>query len=116
MIFSAMFSRISPRFTKYSCNRLSPFPATHPENAPVTPFLATHPKLVVCKSFACDTSEKIGGVPPAAQPSVRISLSRAKLLAADAGAIIHLQVRERVSARTSGCGTRVTGDRHGFAR
>ncbi len=36
---------------------LSPFPATDPKNAPVTPFIATLPKSLDFNSFACHTSE-----------------------------------------------------------
>jgi hypothetical protein len=48
--------------TSQRSNVLTPFPATHPQNAPVTPFPATHTGLASCKSFACHTSEKNGGV------------------------------------------------------
>src|SRR5882762_2919957 len=40
---------------------LSPFAATHPEIARVTPFPATHTNSPVPKSFPCHTSEKQGG-------------------------------------------------------
>jgi hypothetical protein len=36
---------------------LSPFPATHPRNSPITPFLATLPKSLDLKPFRCHTYE-----------------------------------------------------------
>src|SRR6266849_2536929 len=41
---------------------LTPFPATHTQNAPVTPFAATHTKSTSRNSFPCHTSEKTRGV------------------------------------------------------
>src|SRR5712664_52158 len=61
MVSSTMFSRLVSLCTKPLAKSLSPFTATLPQNAPVTPLPATHPKLGPCKSFACHTSEKHGG-------------------------------------------------------
>src|SRR5216684_2392881 len=41
---------------------ITPFLATHPQNAPLTPFLATHPKPPSRKPFVCHTSETPQGV------------------------------------------------------
>jgi hypothetical protein len=40
---------------------LSPFPATHTKNVPVTPFAATHTKMPSRKSFPCHTYKELGG-------------------------------------------------------
>ena len=60
MVSSIMFSRLVSLCTKPLAKSLSPFTATLPKNAPVTPLPATHPKLGRCNSFACHTSEKQG--------------------------------------------------------
>src|SRR6266478_6021182 len=41
----------------------TPFPATHPQNSPVTPFAATHTNSPSCKSFPCHTYKKQGVSP-----------------------------------------------------
>src|SRR6266849_10706152 len=44
-------------------NVVTPSPATHPQNPPITPFAATHTILPSRKSFPCHTYKKQGGVP-----------------------------------------------------
>src|SRR6266478_6016722 len=53
----------------------TPFPATHPQNSPVTPFAATHTNSPSCKSFPCHTYKK-QGVSPFGSAAVLPPLSR----------------------------------------
>src|SRR6266404_1343952 len=48
---------------------LTSFPATHPQNSPVTPFAATHTNSPSCKSFPCHTYKKQGVSPLGVRPS-----------------------------------------------
>src|SRR5712671_5294418 len=52
---------------------LTPFPAAHPQNSPVTPFAATHTNSPSRKSFPCHTYEK-QGVSPVAQPILAVAV------------------------------------------
>src|SRR6267154_5344802 len=59
-------SRPVPNLATFSLSNLepllTPLPATHPQNLPVTPFAATHTNSPSRKSFPCHTYKKTGGV------------------------------------------------------
>src|SRR5882757_968207 len=60
-------SRPVPNLATFSLSNLepllTPLPATHPQNSPVTPFAATYTNSPSRKSFPCHTYKRQRGVP-----------------------------------------------------